>query len=203
MTASPQTRDLRRSLAIDAGSPPSPSDFNQWTLCRRTGRSHSNLLAIAALVGGDYVAFLESLGYNPDADPTRNLDNRYWRNICYYLQSFIPQFEAYIMDELAAANSANDEKLLAGFSSMFSISMDKLRFCLENETAMRRLLDTIRPTVGVIAEINVSASIINGDVATSKWLLPRTNKDYALPDDNTPANNIPREIRIIRGNEDD
>lgn len=203
MTASPQTRDLRRSLAIDWASPPSPSDFNQWTLCRRTGRSHSNLLAVAALVGGDYVAFLESLGYDPDADPTRNLDNRYWRNMCYWLQTFIPQFEAHMTEQLAITDETRTQ-VIANIASAFNLSLEQLQLCLENPSEIRGFLDMIRPQLGAIAEMHLVRHLVEGGESIVKWYLPRAVPDlYNISGDNTEKNNVPREIRIIRGSEDD
>lgn len=105
MAASDKTTKRRISLAIDAGSPPSPIDTNNWTLCRRTGRSHPNLLMIAALLQGDYVSFLESLGYDPRADPTFNLDNSYWRYMCTFIKWYIKAFDAKLVEIEEALNN--------------------------------------------------------------------------------------------------
>lgn len=201
MSASPQTTLRRISLAVDAGAPPSPVDIHNWTLCRRTSRSHENLLTVAALVNGDYVSFLDSLGYDPKADPTRNLDHGYWRMMCYWIAMYIPAFEKeakQLMSVLALPDQADVAK---GLAKGLGLPTDFLEYFTEHSTEILGFLDNIRPLLGAMAELKLVEQIAIGDPATVRWALPRLlPKQYHLA--NTAAPPPPENVRVIFGNDD-
>lgn len=197
MTASPLTVSLRKSLAIDSGSPPSESDTANFTLCRRTQRSHANLLAQAALVDGDYVAFLDSLGYDSTANPTYNLDKGYWRMMCYWISAFIPAFEK-IMNEI---EKLDPEEMQNRMAKHLNMDLEAVKFILENRGQFAPMAEILRPELGAIAELKLGEMILKGDKRAIMFALPFLKPEIYGSNKFTP---IPTEqvFKIIHGDDE-
>lgn len=194
-TALLRYRNSQKELADAIGN----SDRN-WSLCRRTGRSYSDLVAVAADVCGDWRRFQIELGYSPLTQSNlRYHDNGHWITILAWLRMYIPQWEARFRVAIKdIINVPNPEAILAAASEALNMAPEVLAHFANHNEELEIFFETQRRTLGNMAEAKLWQLVAEGDAATIRWLLPRIKTDvYGDNKVNKEVDNGPRTIKII------
>ncbi len=156
----------------------SPED-RKWHLCRRTGRSYADLVAVAASVSGDREKFEAEIGYNNLRRRNHYGDYGWWVTICAWMRLYIPEWESKFklatkkIAEMALLPNADTSKILDVAAKALNIEPEILQHYSEHLDEIELFLTTQRRMLGVLAEGKLWEGIAAGDLPTVRWLLPR------------------------------
>lgn len=174
---------------------------SSWSLCRRTGRSYADLVALAADVGGSWQEFQRQLGYSPLTQSNlRYHDNGHWITLLAWFRMYIPQWEErFRVTTKDIINVPDPAAILAAASEALNMAPEVLAHFANHNDELEIFFETQRRTLGNLAEAKLWQLVAEGDAATIRWLLPRIKtKEYG---DQKAAGDTgdrtPREIRII------
>ena len=81
-------RDGHRAISDGLG----PED-TKWYLCRTTGRTYMELMALVAESRGSVLEFETVIGVKNIRRPNKYGDNGWWVTICAWVRMFLPQWE--------------------------------------------------------------------------------------------------------------
>lgn len=172
-----------------------------WSLCRVTGRSYGDLLAVAADVNGDWREFQRQLGYSPLTQSNlRYHDNGHWITMLAWLRMYIPQWEARFRVSIRDIINVPDPKaILEAASVALNMAPEVLAHFAAHNEELEIFFETQRRTLGNMAEAKLWQLVAEGDAPTIRWLLPRIKTDvYGDAKAAAPADDKgPRTIRII------
>ncbi len=166
---------LRRfALQAIAGSPPTEYDLQTYELCRRTLRSHDNLIAELAQANGNFPNFLVAIGYSKFGKSwLYDIDNRYWYVNCLFIHYFQKTAIRTITTMANDLELPDKQQVMENVAKALGFPVDFLSLFMENRDHIKEYLDAIRTDMGLMAEIKLAQLIAAGDPATIRWVLPR------------------------------
>lgn len=178
---------------------------SKWYLCRRTGRSYQDLMAIVGECSGDYTQFCRAIGYKNLRRKNKYDDHGWWSTILAWTKQFIPQWEQFFRETVKRLSDTppqqlalpEQQEILETVAGALGLSPDMLLHFASNIDTIETFLAGNRRMLGVMAETKLWALVAQGDAATIRWLLPRINTEaYGDKLAQVPGDK-PREIKIV------
>lgn len=199
------TTILRRNLkAIQDGL---SEEDAKWYLCRRTGRSYADLMAIVGESRGNYTQFCQAIGYKNLRRQNKHDDFGWWSTILLWTKMYVAQWEPFLRETVKrlAETDPKDlmlpeqQQILETVAGAMGLAPEMLLHFAQNLDTLESFMVSNRRMLGVLAENRLWGLVAQGDAATIRWLLPRINADAFGDKLANVAGDKPREIKIIEG----